>query len=495
MFLVLLMYALFASVFTVGKLGLEASQPYFLTGVRMLLAGVVLLGWQAFKNPASCYTPVRVWPLLILVAIFNVFITNAFEFWGLQYMLSSKTCLIYSLSPFAAVFLSYLFLGETMSSMKWLGMLIGIAGFIPLFAMPWLGEGAEVQSNMESWAEAALTISAITAVIGWIFVKKLTHEKHYPGIMVNAVSFILGAFFCFIVSAFTEKWDPFPVSHWEGFWIAVLYIALVHNVICYNIYAYSLNRFSVTFMAFAGLSNPLFTAIYGWYFLAEPLTLPFFIAIFGAAIGLGLFYREEQRTSLATFASCVIILFSLTSCGPSPQMPSTHWEKLSDRTGRPLYQVSVPNEWEKIDLSSSANLLTDTTLAIASWKVGDIKITVHTFPASSMEERIASQVQIARWLKQLKGLDEASIHVVPVGHGGYLGLEMEAYGENEGTIARSMQLAPEHFLNLASHFPSDNHIKADFTIKATGPKESIASQRENILLFAQSFEMIDEISK
>lgn len=492
MFLVLLMYALFASVFTIGKVGLDVSEPFFLTGVRMLLAGLAMLGWQVVANPSECRAPFKVWPLLILVAIFNVFITNAFEFWGLQYMLSSKTCLIYSLSPFAAVFLSYLFLGETMSPLKWLGMLIGIAAFIPLFANPWMQTSDQAASSLEHWAELALTISAVTAVIGWIFVKKLTIGMHYSALMVNAISFILGSVCCFAVSAATETWAPFPVTDWNTFWICIVYIALIHNIICYSIYAYSLNKFSVTFIAFAGLSNPLFTAIYGWYFLSEPLTAPFFIAIAGAAIGLGLFYREEKRTSLASIASCLVVMLTLTSCESASLRNEATWKTIQDRIDRPLYHAAVPTNWVEMP-RDPAEKLSDTTFAIATWQIDDVKITLHTFPVETLENRIPPQSQVSRWIKQLHPLDEESVRIEPAGHSGYLGLFVEAEGETTGLLAWSMQLAPEHFLSFTSLVPLDVHLRADYTIKAVGPKEALARQRESILSFAQSFEMMDEI--
>ncbi len=491
MFLVLLMYALFASVFTVGKVGLDVSEPFFLTGVRMLAAGLILLMWQAWKDPSRCIVPKKTWSLLVLVGIFNVFITNAFEFWGLQYMLSSKTCLIYSLSPFAAVFLSYIFLGETMSPLKWVGMAIGIAGFIPLFAAPWLEESPAIVSEMETWAEAALIVSAVTAVIGWIFVKKLTVEMGYPGLMVNAISFVLGAAFCFAVSLATESWDPFPVSDWNLFFISVAYIALIHNIICYNIYAYSLSKFSVTFMAFAGLSNPLFTAFYGWYFLDEPLTTPFFIAIGGAALGLMIFYKEEKRISLSAIASCIVLGLTLTSC-EGPQEAENRWQPISDRNNRPLYHAHVPASWAALpDVPIESR--SDTTLPIASWSAEGVKITVHTFPAQNMAQRIPPKSQVERWLKQIKGLNSDTVRVEPAGHGGFLGLFVEAYGETEGLIAMSMQAAPLHFFSMASHWPEDTHRRADYTIKAVGDKDSIARQRQSILSLAQSFELMEEI--
>ena len=163
-FLVILMYALFASVFTVGKYTLQFVDPYFLTGTRMLLAGLILLPFCrqfAFKW--------KLFPLILGLGFFNVFITNAFEFWALQFLQTTKASLIYSFSPLFAILLSYAFFKEKMSRIKWLGLGIGFAGFIPLALHP----GEFGQFSKPEWA---ITISSLTAVIGWIMMKRLMFQ-------------------------------------------------------------------------------------------------------------------------------------------------------------------------------------------------------------------------------------------------------------------------------------------------------------------------------
>lgn len=289
---ILIMYALFGSIFSVGKIAVIASQPYFFTGIRMLFAGVLLLlflsrnGIENIKLPKKCY------PLILLVAFFNVFITNAFEFWGLQYMSAGKTSLIYSLSPFAAALIAYLFGTEVMTRQKWLGLALGIGSFVPLMIGPYL-ESQSV-NEMEFLAEGALIISAVTAVIGWTFVRKLTIEHQISHPLVNGMSFVLAGGMSLLVSIFLEDWNPLPVSAWQEFSLTLFYIVIIHNLICYSIYASSLHRFSVTFMAFIGLSNPFFAAFFGWIFLGEQVQSSFILAFLGVILGLYLFYKEEK---------------------------------------------------------------------------------------------------------------------------------------------------------------------------------------------------------
>lgn len=297
MWLVFLMYALFGSIFSVGKIAVEISQPFFLTSVRMLLAGGSIVGFLFIQNPKQIYLPRAHWLTLFLIALFNVFITNAFEFWGLQYMTAGKTSLIYSLSPFAAALIGYFSGAECMTRRKWLGLGVGIASFCPMMLVPWLQEGLFQENRMELWAEGALVVSAITAVVGWILVKRLTVARSISHTLVNGLSFILAGIMSLAVSAVFEDWAPFPVNDWETFLWTVLYIVIIHNIICYSIYASSLRRFSVTFMAFAGLSNPLFAAFTGWAFLGEQVAITFWLAMAGVSWGLYLYYQEEVLPS------------------------------------------------------------------------------------------------------------------------------------------------------------------------------------------------------
>ncbi|MEI8364906.1 MAG: DMT family transporter [Parachlamydiaceae bacterium] len=292
---VFLMYALFGSIFSVGKVAVVASQPYFLTSMRMFLAGGCILSYLFLKHRSNLKVPRALWKLLILVAFFNVAITNAFEFWGLQYMNAGKTCLIYSLAPFVAAFFAYLFKTEVMTSKKWLGLVVGMLSLSPMMLEPWMAEAQGETNLFELLAECALVVSATTCVIGWHFVKKLTVQHQVPDAVVNGYSFLLAGIMCLMPSLLLEQWTPVPVMVWSDFFWTLMYIVIIHNLICYSIYAASLHRFSITFMMFAGLSTPIFAGLFGWLFLGEEITLSFIIALIGITAGLTIFSLDEGR--------------------------------------------------------------------------------------------------------------------------------------------------------------------------------------------------------
>lgn len=293
MFFVFLLYALFASVFTVSKQALVYAQPFFLVGIRMALAGLFMLAYQYFKNPNSLKISRDSVGKVIRLAIFNIYLTNVFEFWGLQYLTSFKTCFIYSLSPFISVLLSYLIFTEKMTLKKWLGLIIGFAGFIPVLMSQTTQEEQAGQLWIFSWAELAVVTAVISSVYGWILLKQLVSQHNMPPILANGLSMLIGGACALSHSLLTENWNPLPLTEFLPFFECTLFLIIISNCICYNLYGYLLKRFSATFMAFAGLTTALFSALFGWFFHGEIPTLSFYLSFSIVLSGLFIFYQQE----------------------------------------------------------------------------------------------------------------------------------------------------------------------------------------------------------
>lgn len=301
MFLVILLYALFASVFTVAKTALEYSEPLFLVGSRMLFAGVLLLAYQFIFRRELFILHKKDLLRLSLLAIFAIYLTNIFEFWGLKYLTSFKTCFIYSLSPFVSALLSYMVLSETMTFKKWMGLLIGFLGFIPILISHTHSETELGQLWVFSWAELSVVAAAICSVYGWILLKQVVTENHYSPVMANGLAMTMGGFIALAHSYFVENWDPIPVTEYLPFIYCALVLILVSNIVCYNLYGYLLKRFSATFVSFAGFTTPLFTALFGWVFLSETVTWPFYLSFSIVFMGLLLFYQDELSKELKLY--------------------------------------------------------------------------------------------------------------------------------------------------------------------------------------------------
>jgi drug/metabolite transporter (DMT)-like permease len=297
MFYVLLLYALFASVFTIAKTGLAYAQPFFLVGTRMLLAGMILLSYQIFIKKQALRFDSKTWGRLILLAVFNIYLTNVFEFWGLRYLTSFKTCFIYSLSPFLSALFSYFLFSEKLTSKKWMGLIIGFLGFTPILLSQTSSEEQTGQLFFFSWAELSVMMAAICSVYGWIILKQLVNEHQLSPLMANGVSMFVGGALALGHSFAVEDWLPLPVTNFPIFLECTLLLILISNLICYNLYGSLLKSYSATFMSFAGFTTPLFTALFGWLLLGEIVTWPFYLSFVIVLLGLLLFDQEELKQS------------------------------------------------------------------------------------------------------------------------------------------------------------------------------------------------------
>jgi drug/metabolite transporter (DMT)-like permease len=294
-FFVFFCFFIWSTSFTLGKKALECCPPIFLTGSRMFLGGLVILAFLAlFRKQDIQLKKHHLFPL-ILYAITAVYLTNIFEFWGLQYLTAAKACFIYSLSPFLSALFSYFQFREKITSKKFLGLVIGFIGFIPVMLKQSGAEQLLGGLSFLSWAEIALIGATVTSVYGWILLRKLGKEEGVSPLMANGTSMFIGGLFALVHSFFIDDWSPIPVTNYFGFTQGVILMLLISNLICYNLYGWLLKRFTATFLSFAGLTTPLFAAFFGWFFLGEEVSWTFFLSVGIISLGLWLVYAEELR--------------------------------------------------------------------------------------------------------------------------------------------------------------------------------------------------------
>jgi len=314
------MYGMWSSTFSLGKMALEHSPPIFLTGFRMLIGAALLFAYLIIRKKCSLRFTPKQWGLLTLLSIFSIYLTNAFEFWGLQHLSAAKTCFIYSLSPFFAALFSYFHFKEKMNPRKWLGVTIGFVGFIPLLASQKGSEELLTTIPFLSWPELSLMAASICTAYGWILLRMIvspstTAKENHPApispLMANGVSMCIGGFIALGHSCLIDPWTPTPIdsSHMAIFLKNVLCMALISNVLCYNLYGFLLKRFTATFLSFMGLLSPIFASINSWFFLNEQPSIILFACTAIVSIGLWIIYSAELRQG-----------YILRNKGPTPTL-------------------------------------------------------------------------------------------------------------------------------------------------------------------------------
>ncbi|HBR70378.1 TPA: EamA family transporter [Candidatus Dependentiae bacterium] len=289
MFLLLLLYLLISFSFILNKESLSFAQPFFLVGLRLIIAGSLLLIYYKFFRKQQINIKKKDYWLFALVALAGAFITNSFDLWALQYIYTAKVSLIYMLSPFFGAAISYIFFKEKLSRAKFLGLLIGLSGLIILLT------GKNGSAYNFSLADIAVVIASLTTVVGWSAMKVLVDRRSYSPILVNGISLSIGGIFSMIASIIVEGWYPLPVTNILYCLTFVIAAALVAHIIAYNLYAYLLKRYTIVFMTFSSLSTPLFTAVLSYFLLGEKVSHTFFISLILIFVGMFFFYKDELK--------------------------------------------------------------------------------------------------------------------------------------------------------------------------------------------------------
>lgn len=294
---VVLLYATWSSVFALAKIALQYSPPVFLTSFRMLLGSALILGFLAIAKRSSLKLSNKQFLSLGLLGFFSVYLTNVLEFWGLQHLTAAKACFIYSLSPFFAAFFSYLHFNEKMNGRKWVGMIIGLAGTVPVLL---LQSGTEELLNafsFFSWPTLALIGATLCSVYGWVLLRVAVKDSNISPWTANGMSMLLGGLLALVHSSVVDTWQPLPVlpENWGHFLPITLAITCISSILCYNLYGMLLKRFTATFLSFMGLLSPFFASLHGWLFNKEPISWEIYASTAILSIGLWIVYSAELK--------------------------------------------------------------------------------------------------------------------------------------------------------------------------------------------------------
>ena len=294
-FLLLIMCILYGLFFALGKIALQFAAPIFFTAVRMILAGTILLVYCYFTYKPIWKLKNKQWLYIFAVGLFGIYITNGSEFWGLQFVSVGKTSLICCFYPIITAIISWAFFSEKMTNKKIVGLLIGTLGFIPVLMGKESIEHISGSISIFSFAEVALLVSAIATALGWLFAKEVIKFSKVNFIVLNGISMLIGGIMSLIHSYYFEQWHPLPIYDIKNFILSLIVIIISSNILSYNLHGYLLKKFTVTYIAFANLIDPVFASFFGWLFIGEILNCYFWLSVFCVGVGLSLYYRENLR--------------------------------------------------------------------------------------------------------------------------------------------------------------------------------------------------------
>lgn len=291
---VIFLYFFFAANLILRKMILNHCQPIFFQGTRLTLAGILILGYLFAFHRDWLRLERKDIPLFLQTSLFFSYLSYLFAVITLDDLSSARFAFMFNLTPFITAILSYFYLKERLTRKEFASLIIGFIGFMPLV---FVGQKDGINSaSFFSIPGLQLFIATAAYAYGWIVIKELVSKRSYSPLLITGVAFFSGGIAILLTSFVFENWFTMaPVTNIMKFTTYLIGIVFISEIIASNIYALLLKRYSATFLAFAGVLYPLFSALLAWLFLKESISINFFVSAIIVSLALYIFYLSENE--------------------------------------------------------------------------------------------------------------------------------------------------------------------------------------------------------
>lgn len=263
-------YIIWGSTYLAILFGLEDLPPFLLSGLRFLLAGILLYGWCLLKKePAPSLLSVGRNSLYGILMLFGGTGSVA---WSEQYISSGLAAIIVTSIPFWFILLdkkqwSFYFSNKMILA----GLLVGFAGVALL-----VSQGEHATANKATTGEQITGIVVILAggiawTMGSLFAK---YRPTNSGLVMNSsLQLLTSGLFTLLVSAVSGEWRGFSITQVQApAWGAVVYLAVMGSLVAYSSYLFLLKLRPAALVSSYVYINPVVALILGALFMHERVT-------------------------------------------------------------------------------------------------------------------------------------------------------------------------------------------------------------------------------
>jgi drug/metabolite transporter (DMT)-like permease len=251
------------TTFLVNKVAIDAIPPLRLTGIRFLVAGLVLQGVVLARRRRSGAPAV---PLRAgLVGIVTLGIGTGVTVWAQQWLPSGLTSVLTAATPFWMVLLDAAMPGGTRPSRHALGgLLLGLCGILLIASQQPLGS---LRADY-LWAVGTVLLAGVAWSSGSILTR---HQKGgHDALAVASAQMGWAGAALLVGSLAAGERMPGPLSLVAL--AEVAYLTVFGSCIAFVCYLYALRHLPVAFVSTFTYVNPVLALWLGWLILDERLT-------------------------------------------------------------------------------------------------------------------------------------------------------------------------------------------------------------------------------
>lgn len=272
--------------------------PFFMAGVRLVPAGILVLLVALFLKLPQPKTW-QAWLWIVIFALVDGAMFQGFLAQGIVKTGAGLGSVMIDSQPLAVALLSSLLFGEVIGLWGWIGLSFGILG-ISLIGLPDFWIYSVLQGNPEAielnWlglfdnGEWLMLLASLSMAVGTVMIPFVS--RYCDPIVATGWHMILGGLPLFGLSWLQEsqQWVDITV---EG-WLALGYATVFGSAIAYGIFFYLASKGNLTSLSALTFLTPIFALLFGTIILSEVLTPLQSCGVFLTIISIYLINQREQ---------------------------------------------------------------------------------------------------------------------------------------------------------------------------------------------------------
>ena len=291
----LILCGIWGSTWLFIKIGLRDLPPFTFAGLRFVLASAIL-GSLILIRRARWPRTRSEWYLIAVSGLLQFTLNYGLVFWGEQYISSGLAAVLQSTFPlFGLVFAHFYLPSERMTTLRVVGVLLGILGVGVIFS-----DQLTIAGSLALMGSIALVVSALVGSYSNVLVKAYG-GKIDPQIL--AASQMVFGFVPLLAVGFATEGNPLRF-HWTvSALLSLMYLVIVGSVIAFALYYWLVRRMDVTNTMLIALVTPVVAVILGMLVLHERLNWRLVAGSGCIILGLGLIVWRRKHKTVANRAA------------------------------------------------------------------------------------------------------------------------------------------------------------------------------------------------
>ena len=274
------------------RIALEEIPPVTLALTRFAIAAPILIIPTIYARSSRKAMRIglsRDFVQFSALALTGVTLLYVFQFYALQLMSATEGSILINLHAIFAMLLSAMFLKESLTRRKMVGVFLAFAGVIVITMG---GASTASLSLFEPVGVLLMVAAAFCWAVYSILGKKVL--QGYSSAVATSCVFLLGTLYLIPFALVEGHTDLVLNSSWMT-WLSIVYLAIPSSVIAYMLWNRAIREIDITKVLVAMYAIPIPTAILSYLFLGEKIT--YFLILGGALVIIGVYLTESSRSN------------------------------------------------------------------------------------------------------------------------------------------------------------------------------------------------------